>query len=106
MNWKIKYTKEAEKDFFALDNSLQLQVSKGIDKLSKNPQPRPKGLGKPLSNTSDYKLAGCCKIKLKSIGYRVVYKLEYEGNIMKIIVISIREDSKVYKIANDRLNNV
>jgi len=52
----------------------------------------------------DSKLAGCLKIKLKSIGIRVVYQLVRDGEIMKIVVVSVREDDEVYKEAERRMN--
>jgi len=41
---------------------------------------------------------------LKALGLRVVYKLEkvQPENIMRIIVISVREDNEVYDIAAKR----
>ena len=62
------------------------------------------GYGKPLGNKQSSKLAGCMKIKLKSLGLRVVYQLIREETIMKIVIISIRDDDEVYKEAERRIN--
>jgi mRNA interferase RelE/StbE len=103
MTWEIKYIKEAEKDLKSLDHSQQLQVLKAIDKVSKNPLSTLEGgYGKVLGNKNNINLTGYYKIKLKALGLRVVYGLVREKGIMKIIVISIRDDEMVYKIAADR----
>lgn len=105
MNWTIEYKIEAKKDLECLDRSQQIRVLKTIRKVSENPLPQSEGgLGKPLGNKSNNNLTGYFKIKLRSLGLRVVYSLVREKNIMKIIVISIRDDEIVYKIAADRIS--
>lgn len=105
MVWKIKYFKEAKKELLNLDHSQKLYVLKAIEKVSVNPLPNYEGgYGKLLSNNSSSKLAGYYKIKLLKLGIRIVYKLLREDKIMKIVVISIREDNTVYKLADKRIN--
>ena len=83
MNWKVEYLTEAKQDLERLDHSQQILVLKGIHKVSANPLPQAEGgYGKPLGNHSDTKLAG----------------------LMKIIVISVRADLEVYKIAARRVS--
>ena len=105
MEQKVQYLKEALKDLKSLDNSQQLQVLKAIDKVSKNPLPSFEGgYGKPLGNKSNTNLTGYFKIKLLKLGIRVVYGIVREQGIMRIIVISIREDDAVYQLAVDRID--
>lgn len=106
MNWSVELTDETKKDLRDLDNSQREPVLKAIKKVSKNPLPVSEGgYGKPLGNKSNINLTGCFKIKLLKLGIRIVYKLIRENGIMKIIVISVREDETVYQIAIDRVNN-
>lgn len=106
MEWKVEYLKEALKDLKSLDHSQQLQVLKAIDKVSKNPLPIFEGgYGKPLGNKSNTNLTGYFKIKLLKLGIRVVYGLVREHGIMRIVVISIREDDTVYQVAVDRIDD-
>ena len=105
MNWIIEYKVEAQRDLENLDRSQQVRVLKAIRKVSANPLPQSEGgLGKPLGHKNNNNLTGYFKIKLRSLGLRVVYSLVCEKNIMKIIVISVRDDETVYKIAADRIS--
>jgi mRNA interferase RelE/StbE len=61
-------------------------------------------MGKPLGNHSTMRLSGYMKIKLLNQGLRIVYKLVREYGVMRIIVISIRDDEQVYKIAQKRID--
>lgn len=88
-----------------LDHSIQLQVLKGIRKVSQNPLPIEEGgYGKPLGNKSGINLTNLLKIKFRDLGIRVVYKVERVNEVMKIIVISARTDEQVYKEAAKRRN--
>ena len=83
MTWCIEFLKEAEKDMKKLDHSMQIQVLKGIKKVSQNPLPVDEGgYGKPLGNKSGTKLTNLMKIKFRNIGIRVVYKIERIDEIM------------------------
>jgi mRNA interferase RelE/StbE len=103
MAWTIKYLKEVEKDLLKLDHAQRLQVLKAIEKVSKNPLPNHEGgYGKPLGNTQTAKLFGYYKITLLKLGIRVVYGIVKEDKIMKIVVISMRDNDTVYAIADKR----
>jgi mRNA interferase RelE/StbE len=47
-------------------------------------------------------LTGLCKVKLKKLGIRVVYKVIRTHDVMKIIVIAARADLDVYRMAEER----
>lgn len=99
--WKIRYFRAAKKDLARLDHSQQILVVKAIRKVSKNPLPQNEGgYGKPLHGA----LVNLLKIKLRDAGLRVIYRLEKSENTMQIIVVSIRSDETVYKLAEQRLN--
>lgn len=104
MAWIIEYIKAAETDLKGLDHSQQIQVLKAIKKVSANPLPATKGgYGKPLGSHLSGNLTGYLKIKLLKLGIRVVYRLVEDQKIMRIIIISVREDEKVYKMIQDRI---
>lgn len=103
MTWSIEFLDEAEKDMKKLDHSAQIQVLKGIRKVSRNPLSAEEGgYGKPLGNKSGTDLTNLMKIKFRDLGIRVVYKVERIDGVMKIIVISARTDEQIYKEAAKR----
>lgn len=103
MTWSVEFLTEAEKDMKKLDHSVQIQVLKGIRKVSRNPLPSEEGgYGKPLGNKNGIDLTNLMKIKYRDLGIRVVYKIERVEEVMKIIVISARTDEQVYKEAAQR----
>lgn len=103
-NWSVEYTKEAANDLNELDRTQQLQVLKAIKRVSENPLPNSEGgYGKPLGNHLSAKLSGYLKIKLAKAGLRVVYRIVRSENIMRIIIISVRDDDTVYKMAQERI---
>ncbi len=106
MSWKLEYVKEALRDLKRLDPYNQKLILKAITKTAERPLPPPDGIGKPLGNRSDTKLSGFYKIKLRDLGYRVVYGLEIADEVMRIIVISIREDNEVYLEAERRIQKL
>ena len=103
MTWKLEYLPEAITDLESLDNSIRQPVIKGIKKVQKNPVSKEEGgYGTPLGNKDGNNLTGLFKIKILKYGVRVVYKLERQDNVMKIIVISARAENKVYDEAGNR----
>ncbi len=103
MIWGIEFLEEAEKDMRKLDNSVRIQVMKGIKKVSSNPLPVEEGgYGKPLGSRNGKNLTNLMKIKFRDIGVRVVYKVERVDTVMKIIVVSARTDEQVYNEAVKR----
>lgn len=103
MTWSIEFLEEAKKDLKKLDHSVQLQVLKGIQKVSQNPlSVQEGGYGKPLGNKTGVNLTNLLKIKFRDLGIRVVYKTIRMDNVMKIIVVSARSDEQVYKEAGKR----
>lgn len=103
MKWNIEYIREAQKDLKRLDPYNRRLILKAIEKTAERPLPPPDGIGKPLGNHASSKLSGFYKIKLRDLGYRVVYQLIREGETMRIIVISIRDDEAVYREAERRI---
>ncbi len=106
MKWKIEFIKEAQQDLKRLDPYNRKLILKAIEKTAERPLPPPDGIGKPLGNHSAAKLSGYYKIKLRGLGYRVVYQLVREGETLRVIVISVRDDEAVYKEAERRVRNL
>ena len=104
MNWEVEYLPEANQDLKNLDGSQRLLVLKAIKKVQQNPiSIYEGGYGKPLGNKNGSDLSGFLKVKLKSAGLRVVYKVVRQDDKMLIIVIGARADEEVYGIAQKRI---
>lgn len=103
MSWQVEYRDEARDDLRCLAHPQQALVLKGIRKVAKNPLPQNEGgYGKPLGHHRDIDLTGLMKIKFRDAGLRVVYQLVRTDEVMKIIVISVRDDEAVYRMAAKR----
>ena len=104
MTWEINYLPEACEDLAELDGGTRILVLKAIKKTQTNPLPANEGgYEKPLGNKGNRNLTGLLKIKLKSSGIRIIYKLLRQEDKMLIFVIGIREDEKVYDAAERRI---
>ena len=98
--WELSFLPEAREDLRALDGSQRIRVVKAIAKVQSNPLPSSEGgYGKPLGNKRLSQLSGLMKVKLKSDGIRIVYKLERIEHAMRIVVIGVRSDDAVYREA-------
>ena len=101
--WELSFLPEAREDLHALDGSQRIRVVKAIAKVQSNPLPSSEGgYGKPLGNKRLSQLSGLMKVKLKSDGIRIVYKLERIEHAMRIVVIGVRSDDAVYREAQKR----
>ena len=101
--WELSFLPEAREDLRALDGSQRIRVVKAIAKVQSNPLPSSEGgYGKPLGNKRLSQLSGLMKVKLKSDGIRIVYKLERIEHAMRIVVIGVRSDDAVYREAQKR----
>ena len=101
--WELSFFRGAREDLRALDGSQRIRVVKAIAKVQSNPLPSSEGgYGKPLGNKRLSQLSGLMKVKLKSDGIRIVYKLERIEHAMRIVVIGVRSDDAVYREAQKR----
>jgi len=97
MNYKIKFHPLAEKELLNLDGSVKNLVIKQITKLSNNPN-----YGEDLGNKHGFDLTGYKKLYVNNKKIRIIYKVEKEKVLIKIIAIGKREDFEVYQDADKR----
>ena len=103
MTWNLIFLPEADDDFNSLDRRQQVVVDTAIKRVLQNPLPQSEGgYGKPLGHKGGRNLTGFFKIKLKGEGIRIAYKLIRTRTTMLVIVVGVREDDEVYKIALKR----
>lgn len=93
MSYKLKFNNIALKEWKKLDKYIQEHFkSKLIERLKK-----PKVESSRLSGMKD-----CYKIKLKSVGYRLVYRVLDDEIIVLVLSVGKRERNQVYKNAIKR----
>ncbi|MGR3978999.1 type II toxin-antitoxin system RelE/ParE family toxin [Acinetobacter sp. 1207_04] len=86
MSYKLKFKETARKKFSKLNPDIAKQILKKLVKVLENPKiPKNK-----LSGSSDQ-----YKIKLKSVGYRLVYQVI--DNELVIVVIDVDRRDTIYK---------
>lgn len=92
--YKLTFLRDARKDWDGLGVPLQQQFSKKLRERLTNPRiPSAKLRGMP----------DCYKIKLRSVGYRLVYRVFDDRIVVQVIAVAKRDRNEVYKIAANRL---
>jgi len=92
--YALEFNTQALKEWGKLGNTIQLQFAKKLKERLENPRVEADKL-RDMPN--------CYKIKLRSIGYRLVYKVLDDRLIITVIAVGKRERSKIYGSASDRL---
>jgi len=93
MNFELGFLDEALKEWRKLDNNTRDQFKKKLAERLINPRV-------PASKLSGQK--DRYKIKLRNIGYRLVYEVRDAELIVVVIAIGKRERNAVYKSAEKR----
>ncbi|WP_339133325.1 MAG: type II toxin-antitoxin system RelE/ParE family toxin [Candidatus Electrothrix sp. GW3-4] len=93
MSYELEFLSEAFKEWKALDGSVKKQFKKKLAERFQNPfVPAAK-----LSGSENR-----YKIKLRSVGYRLVYEVIDSELVVVVIAVGKRENSMVYKKAAGR----
>ena len=100
----VQFLKKAQEDYDALDGSQKKWVQASVERL----KVRGGEIGEPLHKSPTDDLRGCKKLKNKSLGLRIVFRVISSGEcqIIEIIVIGKRSDSEVYHTAGKRLQAI
>ncbi len=94
MTYSLVFLKSAKKEWDDLSPSIKQQFKNKLAKCLVNPvRNKDKLLG----------MNDCYKIKLRSIGYRLVYKIYKDRFVVQVIAIGKRDKSLVYKKAISRI---
>ena len=101
---KVYFLKEAQEDYDALDGSQKKWVEAAVERL----KVRGGEIGEPLHKSPTDDLRGCKKLKNRSLGLRIVFRVASSGEceIIEIIVIGKRSDLEVYHMAGKRLQAI
>ncbi len=95
MTYKLSFLPQALSEWKKLDSTIQQQFKEKLRERLENPEvPKDKLHGD---------LASCYKIKLRQVGYRLVYQVNRNEVSILVITVGRRDDSKVYRMAKKRL---
>ncbi len=94
MSFKLRFKEQALQEWHSLDHTIREQFAKKLHALKDNPRVKSAGLGG---------MKDCYKIKLRKVGYRLVYEVRDRELIILVVSIGKRERNAVYKMAAKRL---
>lgn len=93
MSYNLKFKEDALKEWGRLDSGVRVQFKKKLEERLLNPRvPSAK-----LSGQKDR-----FKIKLRNVGYRLVYEVRDNELVVVVVAVGKRERNAVYKIAAKR----
>jgi mRNA interferase RelE/StbE len=93
MTYRLKFLPSAQKEWDKLDDSVKTLFKKKLAKCLENPHI-------PANRLHGFKNA--YKIKLRSVGYRLVYEVDDGEIVIFVIALGKRENNVVYDIALQR----
>lgn len=93
--WQLKFVPAALDEWQRLDGSVKEPLRNLLRKRIEQPHVP----GSALHGV----LQGCYKIKLRQLGYRLVYTVEDDALIVLVLAVDKREDSVAYRAALERL---
>ncbi|UVO09143.1 type II toxin-antitoxin system RelE/ParE family toxin [Pectobacterium polonicum] len=94
MSYKLEFEEHALKEFKKLGAPVREQFTKKLKEVLQNPHVPANRL---------HGMADCYKIKLRSVGYRLVYQVLEHEIVVLVLAVGKRERSEVYKAAKDQL---
>jgi mRNA interferase RelE/StbE len=92
--YSIEFEDAALEEWRGLDKAIREQFRKKLNKLVQEPH-------RPANKLRG--LDGCYKIKLRTAGVRLVYKVEDDVLIILIVAVGKRDKNAVYDDARERL---
>ncbi|AJE21472.1 type II toxin-antitoxin system RelE family toxin [Azotobacter chroococcum] len=93
VEYAVEWAPQALKELRKLGGAIRLQLLRKLDERRRNPR---------VPGDALHGLKDCYKIKLKSAGYRLVYRVEDERVVVVVVAVGKRERSAVYEQAMKR----
>lgn len=94
MTYKLRFHALALAEWHALDGSIKAPLKKKLVERLENPRVQADALS-GMSN--------CYKIKLKRVGFRLVYRVDNDVVTVTVIAVGKRDKSAVYSVVKTRL---
>lgn len=95
MTFKLRFHELALAEWKRLGGSVRNPLKKKLAERLEQPR---------VASAALTGMADCYKIKLMTVGYRLVYRVEDGILFVTVIAVGKRERSQVYKVAKDRLD--
>lgn len=96
MTYKLYFRAEAEAEWKKLDNTVKQQFKSVLARRLENPR---------VPSAALHNMPDCYKIKLRRLGYRLVYHVDDNMIIVSVISVGKRERNQVYETASQRLSD-
>ena len=93
MSFKLRFHELALVEWNKLDESVRKPLKKKLAERLENPR---------VPSAALSGLKDCYKIKLRSAGYRMVYRVDEEVVYVTVITVGKREKNRVYETAHER----
>lgn len=94
MTYKLRFHVLAEKEWRKLDRTIREQFKKKLAKVLENPH---------IPSAALSGMPDCYKIKLRSVGYRLVYQVQDTTVTVTVIAVGKRDKGEAYDKADGRL---
>jgi mRNA interferase RelE/StbE len=94
MRYRLRFHELALREWQKLDNSVREPFKKKL--AERLDQPR-------VPASALHGMPDCYKIKLHSLGYRLVYRVDDTEVFVTVIAAGKRNENRVYRTASDRL---
>ena len=92
--YKLRFHEQVWREWQALNASVREPLKKKLAERQLTPRV-------PASALHD--MTDCYKIKLHSVGYRMIYRVDESEIFITVIATGKRDKNKVYRTAQDRL---
>ena len=93
MIYNLEFLEEAKREWEKLNPTIRQQLKKKLVQILESPRISKNQLS---GSTNRY------KIKLRSIGYRLVYEVIDQEVVVLVVAVGRRESNQVYKAAQSR----
>jgi mRNA interferase RelE/StbE len=92
--YRLQFLAAAKTEWDKLDGSVQLQFTKVLAKRLEAPR---------VPKSALAGMVDCYKIKLRTVGYRLVYQVRDESLVLLTVAVGKRDRNAVYNVAMARL---
>lgn len=91
--YRLTFLRDAEREWKKLDKTIQTQFAKKLRERLDNPRV-------PSARLHD--MPDCYKIKLRKVGYRLLYRVFDDRIVVQVVAVGKRERNEAYAAAARR----